>query len=193
MCQTRRPRTSSFKWLSGNVSLLTLDLWLCGTFAKGLKCGLDWEQDRLDLKSPAFGSLTSSPSIETATATPPTLESSHASAGVNADMRCALSQLKDPLWSTQCRPVPPRCPFIVNNPALSPYSARLPTSSCHFTVPVHRECPRPTLPRCLFGVNNLPLPFYGAHSALTTSLCHFAVPAYCQSRYLFRSYYRRLS
>jgi hypothetical protein len=77
-----------------------------------------------------------------------------------------LSQLKNPLWSTRRRPAPPRCPFIVNNPALLPYSACLPTSPCHFTVPVRRERPRPTLLRCLLGVNNLALPLYSARLSL---------------------------
>jgi hypothetical protein len=107
-----------------------------------------------------------------------TTESSHASASVNADVRCALSQLKDLSWSTRRRPAPLRCPFIVNNPALSPYCAQCPfidlalllysaRSSCTpspypSTVPTRRQQPRPTLLRCPFGVNNLALPLYSA-------------------------------
>ena len=53
----KRPRPPTLKQLSGNLSLLTLDLWLCGCaavwrFAKRsrtLRIGSDWEQGYLML------------------------------------------------------------------------------------------------------------------------------------------------
>jgi hypothetical protein len=81
MCQTRRPRTSSLKRLSGNVLLLTLDLWLDAGWL--CSCVAVWLYDAfakrsrtpenrlglgagLGLKPSLCGSCQRTPSIETA-------------------------------------------------------------------------------------------------------------------------------